>query len=99
MCNRSQHLGSPDIRASIHSYSAVGIRQRCRPFDSVVAIVRFVQKGIPFAVRCVASANILVDYDVTVSPALWPKSTLPVAMLVYGVRSRRTGNLPGAGGR
>src|SRR5215471_14037416 len=25
MCNRRQHLGGPDIGASIHSYSAVGV--------------------------------------------------------------------------
>ena len=82
MCNRSQHLGSPDIRASIHPYSAVGIRQRHSPFDSVVAILRFVQKGIPFAVRCVASANILVDYDATASPCVMAEIDATVAMLV-----------------
>src|ERR1700693_3545054 len=82
MCNRSQHLGGPDIRASIHSYSAIGIRQRRRPFDSVVAVVRFVQEGIPFAVRCVASATILVDYDVTASRCLSAEIDATVAMLV-----------------
>ena len=57
MGNRRQHLGGSNIRASIHSNSAIGIRQRRRPFDGVVAVVRFVQKGIPVAVRCVAPAN------------------------------------------
>ena len=90
MCNRSQHLGGPDIRASIHSYSAIGIRQRRRPFDSVVAVVRFVQEGIPFAVRCVASANILVDYDVTAGCTLMAEIDVTVAVFV--VRSSREKN-------
>src|ERR1039458_2840777 len=84
MCNRRQHLGSPDIRASIHSHSAIGIRQRCRPFDSVVAVVRFMQKGIPFAVRCVASADILVDHDVAAGRALMAKIDVAVAVFIVG---------------
>ena len=85
MCNRSQHLGGPDIRAAIHSYSAIGIRQRRRPFDSVVAVVRFVQEGIPFAVRCVSSANILGDYDVTASRSLMAE--IDAAVIVFIIRS------------
>src|SRR5580704_3233077 len=82
MCNRSQHLGGPDIRAPVHSYPAIGIRQRRRPFDSVVAVVRFVQEGIPFAVRGVASANILVDHDVAAGGSLMAKIDAVVAMLI-----------------
>src|SRR5512132_3413773 len=73
MGNRGQHLRGPDVRASIHSDSAIRIWQRCRPLNSVVAIVRFLKKGIPFSVRGVASANILVDDDVTAGCSFVPK--------------------------
>src|ERR1035438_4660003 len=84
MCNRSQHLGGPDIRASIHSYSAIGIRQCRCPLDGVVAVVRFVQKWIPFAVRCVASANILDDHDVAAVRLLMAKIDVAVAVFIVG---------------
>src|SRR3954470_3842200 len=73
MGNSGQHLRGPDVRASIHSYSAIGIRQRCRPLDSVVTVVGLVQEGIPFSVRGVASANILVNDNVTAGCAFIPK--------------------------
>ena len=88
MCDRGQHLRGPDVGASVHSYSAIGERQRRRPFDGVVAVIRFVQEGIPFSVRRVASANILVDYDITAGCS-------PIAeagVIAFIVRSSREKN-------
>ena len=90
MCDRSQHLGGPDIRASIHSYSAIRISQRRRPFGSVVAVVGFVQERIPVAVRRVASANILVDHNVTARCSLMSK--IDAIVVLFIVRSSREKN-------
>src|SRR5207302_6039149 len=61
MGNCREHLGRADIGAAIHSYSAVRIGKRGRPFDGVVTVVGFVKEWIPFTIGRVAAAHILID--------------------------------------
>ena len=49
---------------------AIGIG-KCRcPLHGVISIIRFVQEGIPVTVRCVAPANILIDYHIAAERSL-----------------------------
>lgn len=66
MRDGGQHLRCAHIGSAQHSDSAIGVRERGGPFNGVVAVVRFVLEGVPFAVRRISPANILDDDDIPV---------------------------------
>ena len=59
MANGREHLRRAHIRAAEHAHLAVGVRQRCGPLYSVVAIFGLVLEGVPLAFAGVAAAHIL----------------------------------------
>src|SRR6266516_5553018 len=89
-----QHLRGSNVRTSKHPHLAVGIGQRGRPLHSVIAVVRFMLEWIPFAVRCVASTNVLNDYDIAAGCSLHTEADRVRADLVVWSALQKNRKVP-----
>ena len=88
MTDGGEHLRGTDIGSAEHADFAVGMGQRGRPLDGVVAVVDFVLEGVPLAFGGVAAAHILDDDEVTTRRGGEAEGG---GVLVVGRALRRTG--------
>jgi hypothetical protein len=66
MSDGGEHLRSADVRPAKHADLAVRIRLSGNPLDGVVAVLGFVEEGVPVTVGSIPAANVLNEDDVAV---------------------------------
>ena len=87
--DRRKHLGCANIRSAKHSDFAIRIRQRCRPFDSVVPVIGLVLEGVPLALGRVAPAHIFKYDHISARRALQAKINAVVLVVRRALQQDR----------
>ncbi len=93
-----EHLGGSHVGATEHADAAVGVWERGRPLDAVVAILRFMNEGIPLAFRGKPPTDILYNDDVTLRRCHGKKSVIPAIYFAVGRSLQKDREFSGAVG-